>query len=69
MRTQLQELERGCDLLVATPGRLVDLLERGRLSLANVRFLVLDEVRSLGYTCSLKCPSSLSPPHLDTHLV
>merc|ERR1712232_661844 len=31
------------DLLVATPGRLVDLIERGRLSMDNVRFLVLDE--------------------------
>jgi ATP-dependent RNA helicase DDX3X len=43
VRLQLKELERGCDLLVATPGRLVDLLERGRLSLASIRFLVLDE--------------------------
>ncbi|CCE61957.1 hypothetical protein TPHA_0B02850 [Tetrapisispora phaffii CBS 4417] len=41
--TQIRELERGCDLLVATPGRLNDLLERGRVSLANVKYLVLDE--------------------------
>lgn len=40
---QLRQIERGCDLLSATPGRLVDLMERGRISLANVRFLVLDE--------------------------
>ena len=40
---QLRQIERGCDLLSATPGRLVDLIERGRISLANVRFLVLDE--------------------------
>lgn len=40
---QLRQIERGCDLLVATPGRLVDLLERGRISLANIKFLVLDE--------------------------
>jgi len=40
---QLRQLERGCDLLSATPGRLVDLLERGRISLANIRYLVLDE--------------------------
>jgi ATP-dependent RNA helicase DDX3X len=43
VRLQLKELERGCDLLVATPGRLVDLLERGRLGLSSVKFLVLDE--------------------------
>ncbi|KAI9278955.1 P-loop containing nucleoside triphosphate hydrolase protein [Phascolomyces articulosus] len=40
---QLREIDRGCDLLVATPGRLVDLIERGRISLAKIRFLVLDE--------------------------
>jgi len=43
MGAQLRQIERGCDLLSATPGRLVDLIERGRISLANVRFLVLDE--------------------------
>ena len=40
---QLRQIERGCDLLTATPGRLVDLIERGRISLANIKFLVLDE--------------------------
>ncbi|KAL8673728.1 MAG: hypothetical protein Q9168_001889, partial [Polycauliona sp. 1 TL-2023] len=41
--SQLRAMDRGCDLLVATPGRLVDLMERGRISLANIRYLVLDE--------------------------
>ena len=40
---QLRAIERGCDLLVATPGRLVDLIERGRISLAAIKYLVLDE--------------------------
>lgn len=40
---QIRQIERGCDLLVATPGRLVDLLERGRISLQNIKYLVLDE--------------------------
>ncbi|KAK9283427.1 hypothetical protein L1049_011669 [Liquidambar formosana] len=40
---QLRELERGVDILVATPGRLVDLLERARISLQMVRYLALDE--------------------------
>lgn len=43
IRSQIRELERGCDLLVATPGRLNDLLERGKISLCNVKYLVLDE--------------------------
>ncbi|XP_076923283.1 DEAD-box ATP-dependent RNA helicase 37-like [Bidens hawaiensis] len=40
---QLRELERGVDILVATPGRLVDLLERARVSLQYIRYLALDE--------------------------
>jgi ATP-dependent RNA helicase DDX3X len=36
-------MERGCDVLTATPGRLHDLLGRGRVSLAAVAFLILDE--------------------------
>ncbi|CAH8483595.1 unnamed protein product [Heterobilharzia americana] len=43
MRTQLMELSKGCNLLVATPGRLSDVLERGRIGLDYCRFLVLDE--------------------------
>lgn len=40
---QIRQLDRGCDLLSATPGRLVDLIERGKISLANIQYLVLDE--------------------------
>jgi ATP-dependent RNA helicase DDX3X len=40
---QLRQIDRGCDLLVATPGRLVDLIERARVSLSNIKYLVLDE--------------------------
>lgn len=40
---QIRELEQGCDLLVATPGRLIDLMEHNHVSLAQVRVLVLDE--------------------------
>ena len=40
---QLRDIERGCELLVATPGRLLDLFERGKVSLRNIKYLVLDE--------------------------
>ena len=40
---QLREIEKGCDILVATPGRLSDLIERARVSLENVHYLALDE--------------------------
>ncbi len=41
--TQIAALERGVDLLVATPGRLVDLLERGAVDLGQVQVAILDE--------------------------
>ncbi|KAG5252946.1 DEAD box RNA helicase family protein [Salix suchowensis] len=43
LSSQLRELERGVNILVATPGRLVDLLERARVSLQMIRYLALDE--------------------------
>eukprot|EP01114_Cavostelium_apophysatum_P022944 TRINITY_DN847_c0_g1_i3.p1 TRINITY_DN847_c0_g1~~TRINITY_DN847_c0_g1_i3.p1 ORF type:complete len:701 (+),score=162.35 TRINITY_DN847_c0_g1_i3:194-2296(+) len=43
MGHQLRDLEKGCDILVATPGRLVDIMERARCSLSMIRYLVLDE--------------------------
>jgi len=39
----LEQLERGCDILVATPGRLLDMIERGKVALDRVRFLCIDE--------------------------
>lgn len=40
---QMRELDRGCHLIVATPGRLEDMITRGKVGLNNIRFLVLDE--------------------------
>lgn len=40
---QIRSLRRGVHVVVATPGRLLDLLERGEVDLASVRFVVLDE--------------------------
>ncbi|XP_037944563.1 ATP-dependent RNA helicase bel [Teleopsis dalmanni] len=40
---QMRELDRGCHLIVATPGRLEDMITRGKVGLDNIRFLVLDE--------------------------
>ncbi|KAK7388706.1 hypothetical protein VNO78_23533 [Psophocarpus tetragonolobus] len=40
---QLRVLERGVDILVATPGRLVDIIERERVSLTKIKYLALDE--------------------------
>ncbi|WCJ29670.1 ATP-dependent RNA helicase DED1 [Euphorbia peplus] len=40
---QFRNLEKGVDILVATPGRLVDVIERGKVSLGMVKYLALDE--------------------------
>ena len=39
VRQQMQDLERGCHLLVATPGRLVDMLERGKIGLEHCKYV------------------------------
>jgi ATP-dependent RNA helicase DeaD len=43
MRQQLIQLRRGCSAIVGTPGRVLDHLSRGTLSLDAVRYVVLDE--------------------------
>lgn len=43
MQNQKDQLVRGCEILIATPGRLVDSIERGLVSLAKVKYVVLDE--------------------------
>ena len=40
---QQKELTRGVDVLIATPGRLLDLFERGKILLADVKIVVIDE--------------------------
>ena len=63
---QIGRMSRGTDILVATPGRLIDLMERGAINLAPVRHLVLDEadqMLDLGFIHSLrKIASHLGKP-------
>ncbi len=40
---QARDLERGVEILVATPGRLIDFLENGKTNLKRCTYLVLDE--------------------------
>jgi ATP-dependent RNA helicase RhlE len=40
---QTQALERGVDILIATPGRLIDFMEQGMVNFSNLTTLVLDE--------------------------
>jgi ATP-dependent RNA helicase RhlE len=40
---QVKNLRRGCNVLIGTPGRLLDLVKRGEIDLSNTRSVVLDE--------------------------
>jgi len=41
--TQTRSLQKGVDILIATPGRLLDLMEQGFITLKNIEYFVLDE--------------------------
>jgi ATP-dependent RNA helicase RhlE len=62
---QVSKLRRGVDILVATPGRLLDLESQGALSLSKVEFLVLDEadrMLDMGFARDIKRVMALLPP-------
>ncbi|TPX70897.1 hypothetical protein SpCBS45565_g01491 [Spizellomyces sp. 'palustris'] len=46
-RSLMQNVERGCHILAATPGKLLDLIDRNRVSLQYVKWLVIDEADRL----------------------
>ena len=68
---QKRALERGCDVLVATPGRLVDLIEQGCCDLSGVRTLVLDEadrMLDMGFLPSMRKIVGQTPSDRQTLL-
>jgi len=69
-KQQLQ-LEKGTDILVATPGRLLDLINRRAISLTTVRYLVLDEadqMLDLGFVHDLRKIAKMVPKKRQTML-
>jgi ATP-dependent RNA helicase RhlE len=68
---QRQQLARGVDILVATPGRLLDLIDHRALALSSVQVLVLDEadrMLDLGFIHALKRIVKLLPRQRQTLL-
>jgi len=68
---QVQKLARGVDIVVATPGRLKDLVDDGKLRLNETRWLVLDEadrMLDMGFIAPVKAIARLIGPRRQTML-
>jgi ATP-dependent RNA helicase DeaD len=68
---QINQLKRGVDVVVGTPGRLIDLMERGVLDLSQLRTLVLDEadeMLSMGFVEDIEAILKETPAERQTAL-
>jgi len=68
---QIRSLRDGVQIVVGTPGRTVDLLERKKLKIGNIKYLVLDEadeMLSMGFQDSLNAILELTPEEKQTIL-
>lgn len=71
IETQVQALKAGCQIVVGTPGRTLDLIKRKRLVLSNIRWVVLDEadeMLSMGFKDDLDEILSVTPSRKQTLL-
>ena len=71
MGPQIQNLRRGVDVLIATPGRLIDHMQQGNVDLAGIEILVLDEadrMLDMGFLPALKRLLSAMPKKRQTLL-
>ena len=71
MDPQIKALERGVDVLIATPGRLLDLFERGSILLSDIKIFVIDEadrMMDMGFIPDIEKIASLLPPMRQTLL-
>jgi ATP-dependent RNA helicase DeaD len=69
MERQIRELKRGVQIVVGTPGRVLDLLDRGDLKLDRVRWVVLDEadeMLSMGFIDDVEKILKQSPKERQT---
>ena len=69
---QAVQLGKGCNILVATPGRLMDYVEKGRIGFKNLQYLVLDEadrMLDMGFMPDIqRCVTSPNMPDKGTRL-
>ena len=70
-KPQIERLAHGCDILIATPGRLIDLMDQKAVRLADVQVLVLDEadrMLDMGFLPSVKKIVAATPRSRQTLL-
>ena len=68
-RPQIEALKRGADILIATPGRLNDLIRKGYVDLSNIQFFVLDEadiMLDMGFVDDIKNLIKIIPKNRQT---
>ncbi len=68
---QISRLQRGVDIVIGTPGRMLDLIRKNELDLSAVRYLVLDEadeMLSMGFIEDIEAILSETPPTRQTAL-
>lgn len=71
MGDQLKKLENGVDVLIATPGRLMDLFERGAILLTDIKIFVIDEadrMLDMGFIPDIEKIASFLPSSRQTLL-
>ncbi|WP_097070461.1 DEAD/DEAH box helicase [Rhodobacter maris] len=71
LNLQAERLLKGCDVLIATPGRLIDLIERRAVVLSETKYLVLDEadqMLDIGFIHALRRIATLIPAKRQTLL-
>jgi superfamily II DNA/RNA helicase len=69
MGDQVAALNKGVDVLIATPGRLLDLFERGKMLLTGVEIMVVDEadrMLDMGFIPDIERIFKLTPPRRQT---
>lgn len=69
MERQIRFLEKGAQIVVGTPGRIIDLLHRKHLKLDHLKYVVLDEadeMLSMGFIDDVKQILSATPPERQT---
>jgi ATP-dependent RNA helicase DeaD len=71
IQTQIKEIKKGVQIIVATPGRFMDLMERGHINFLEIKWVVLDEadeMLSMGFENDMQTILAKTPKIKRTYL-